>query len=112
MTTRWLLPFALIGLFASAAAWALHQQAGIILASWSCDSAPAGVWASGAVAGLLLLFGATLSWFALRTLGKRSPDDGQPRRFLAVIGLMAAALFAFAIILQVSAVYFLPGCVG
>jgi hypothetical protein len=99
-------------LFGGAAAWALHQQAGMILASWSCANAPQGIWISAGLAFLVLFFGAALSWHFLRA-GSTSPSGaGQPHRFLAKIALMAGALFFFAIILQASAALFLPGCAG
>jgi hypothetical protein len=103
--------FAAAGLFAGAAAWAVHQQAGVILASWSCTEAPSAIKSSGIAAVVVLLIGAMLSAIALQRM-RGSPDDGAPRRFLADIGLMGAALFFFAVFLQVCASFFLPGCAG
>jgi hypothetical protein len=100
------------GLFAGAAAWAIHQQAGIIIASWSCDKAAQGIWISGFLAVILLLGGAALSAMALRSARALPLDTGRPRRFLAAIALMASALFLFALALQVAASFFLPGCAG
>jgi hypothetical protein len=112
MKARFLASFSGVGLFAGAGAWALHQQAGINLASWSCAHASQGVWTSGAVAALLLLLGAGLSWTAVLALRSTAPADGHPRRMIALVALMASALFLFAIALQVSAALFLPGCAG
>ncbi|MBV9992351.1 MAG: hypothetical protein JOZ72_13800 [Alphaproteobacteria bacterium] len=96
-------------LFASVAAWALHQQAGYIMAAWSCAHASEGIWLSGALALLLLLAGAAISWIAF----KRSRADGlEARHFLAGVALMAAAIFCFALLLQIAAPFFLPGCVA
>jgi hypothetical protein len=102
------------GLFASAIAWALHQQAGIIVASWACGKAASGIWLSALVAGLLLLGGAILSGLALQAARgpKLAADVARPRRFLASVSLMASALFFFALALQAVAPLFLPGCVG
>jgi hypothetical protein len=100
------------GLFAGAGAWALHQQAGIIIASWSCAKAPEGIWVSGIVAGLLFVGGAIFTGTALRAARSLPEDVGRPRRFLGGISLMASALFLFALVLQVAASFFLPGCVG
>jgi hypothetical protein len=111
MMRRSLGVFAAAGLFAGVAAWAVHQQAGIILASWSCSAAPAAIKSSGIAAALVLLIGAMLSGMALQRV-RGSPDDGAPRRFLAEISLMGAALFFFAVFLQVCASFFLPGCAG
>jgi hypothetical protein len=101
------------GLFAGVVAWALLQQAGIVMASWACQSAARGIWLSGAAALIVLLLGALASALALRA----APDDAsghapRPRHFLAIVALMGAALFLFAIALQVAAPLFLPGCIG
>ena len=100
------------GLFAGAAAWALHQQAGIIIASWSCEKSAQDIWISAAFAAVLLLAGAGLSTAALRGARSLPQDAGRPRKFLAAISLMACALFLFALALQVAASLFLPGCAG
>jgi hypothetical protein len=101
------------GLFAGVAAWGVHQEAGIVMASWACQSAARGIWLSGAAALIVLLLGALLSGLAWRA----APDDesghaARPRHFLAIVALMGAALFLFAIGLQVAAPLFLPGCIG
>jgi hypothetical protein len=100
------------GLFAGAAAWALHQQAGIIIASWNCETASDPIWQSGGLAATLLLVGAIASGAALSATRWLRVDAGRPRRFLATVSLMAIALFFFAIALQVCAALFLPGCAG
>jgi hypothetical protein len=109
---RWAPSLAGAGLFAAAAAWALHQQAGVISASWNCANSAAMIWTSGGVAGLVLFVGAILSAVALRAIDNNPSGDGRPRRLIALVGLMAAALFLFAIALQVCAAVFLPGCAG
>ena len=98
------------GLFAGAAAWALHQQVGYILATWACDDAAAGVWISAAITMFVLLAGAILSFAAIGQF--RYAGAPQPRGFLALVSLMAAALFLFALALQTAAALFLPGCIG
>jgi hypothetical protein len=101
------------GLFAGAAAWALHQQTGVIIASWACGEAASGIWIGGAIAGLLLLAGAAMSGLGLRGAWVGAPEHiARPRRFLAIVALMASALFLFALLLQVAASFFLPGCLG
>lgn len=100
------------GLFAGAAAWALHQQAGIIIASWSCEESTKYIWVSGLLAGILLVGGGVISGAALGATRWLTEDAGRPRRFLATISCMALGMFLFALVLQVAAAFFLPGCVG
>jgi ABC-type nickel/cobalt efflux system permease component RcnA len=103
------------GLFAGAAAWAMHQQAGYIIAAWACGTATRNLWLVGAAALILLTMGAWLSWRALQSLAidhANNIDSLRPRTFLALIGLMAAPLFLFAVFLQAGAPLFLPGCIG
>jgi hypothetical protein len=103
-------------LFASAAAWALQQQGGYIVVSWVCGPAASRpVWLLTAVALMLLAVGTWLSWRAMLFLAagdNEASDLLRPRRLLALIGLMAALLFLFTILLQAVAAFFLPGCVG
>ncbi len=107
MSRSIVLRMAAVALFASAAAWSLHQQAGYIVASWSCAHAPEGVWVSGAIALVLLLSGSWISWRAF----VRTGAEDRPRHFLAAVALMGAAVFGFALLLQIAAPFFLPGCI-
>jgi hypothetical protein len=102
------------GLFAAAFAWAMHQQTGIILASWVCSGAAHAIWLTTAVTGLLLLGGIILSGLGLSAAraGRLPEETARPRRFIAIVSLMAGALFLFALGLQAAAAIFLPGCVG
>jgi hypothetical protein len=102
------------GLFAGAAAWAMHQQGGYIIAAWACGTATRNLWLVGAAALILLTVGAWLSWRALQSSAidhANNTDSLRPRTFLALIGLLAALLFLFAVFLQASATLFLPGCI-
>jgi hypothetical protein len=111
MTARGLLCLSAAGLFAGAAAWAMHQQVGYIEASWACGRTAAPViWLTGAVATVVLLTGTLLSALALRRAGLGEGE--RPHRFMATVSLMAAALFLFALALQAVAALFLPGCIG
>ncbi|HXV01149.1 MAG TPA: hypothetical protein VG166_11685 [Caulobacteraceae bacterium] len=106
--------FAAAGLFAGALAWALHQQAGYIIAAFSCARGGLRIWWVGVLALAILVAGALASWFAMR---RQAPpagmrDSGHTIRFLATIALMAAGLFLFAIALQASAVLFLAPCLS
>lgn len=102
------------GLFAGAAAWAVHQQAGYIISTRLCQSAEP--WSAVLTAGVLVLLagGAAISWLALRRRpqsGRGAADTVRPRRFMATVSLMGAALFGFAIALQASAHLFIAPCV-
>lgn len=114
MTTRSWASLAGIGLFTGVTAWALHQQAGYILASWACEKAAAGIWMVGAFAIVTLLAGAILSWRAWQSTNADGLHENaaRPRRFLAMVALMASALFLFGLFLQMAGPLFLPGCVG
>jgi hypothetical protein len=115
-TTPFVTHVAAAGLFAGAAAWALHQQGGYSIASWVCGAAAGPIWSVTIFALILLLAGGWLSWRALRLLaadgGAFAGARQRPRHFLALIGVMATLLFLFAILLQAGAVLFLPGCTG
>jgi hypothetical protein len=104
------------GLFGGAIAWALHQQIGYVIAAWSCGNAPLFQWIVSGAAIAILSFGALLSGLALRRFRAtpQTPALGpfRARRFLAVVAILAALLFLFAILLQAAAFLFLPGCVG
>jgi hypothetical protein len=104
-------------LFAGAAAWAVQQQAGYVVASWICGAgAGPPVWILTAVSLVLLLAGGWVSWQALKPLLTdnriEASDLWRPRRFLGLVALMAALLFLFTILLQAAAAVFLPGCLG
>jgi len=114
MTARRWASFAAIGLFTGVMAWAVHQESGIIIASWACEKAAQGIWFGALLTGLLLAGGAVLSALGWRAAQppRLAEDAARPRRFLAIVSLMASALFLFALGLQAAAPLFLPGCVG
>ena len=103
-------------LFAGAAAWALQQQGGYVIASWACGYDIGSIWSLTLAALLIVGAGGWLSWRALQPLlsdtGVRDSDLWRPRRFLSMVALMAAFLFLFAILMQAAAALFLPGCTG
>jgi hypothetical protein len=101
-------------LFSAAAAWALHQKVGYLIASFACGRRGEQVWIVTGLALLILGAGALTSW---SVFANRPPqaDDGPsepaaPRRFLATVGLMSGGVFLFAIALQACAAVFLPPC--
>jgi hypothetical protein len=61
---------------------------------------------AGIGALVLIAIGALLSWSALRS----HPDPESPRRFVAVMSLMAAALFALMVCWQTLAGWIRPAC--
>ncbi len=113
MSPRVTASFCSARLFAAAAAWALHQQAGYVLkGALTGGSAAPGIWISAAGAFSILFIGGLLSLIALRSRLTDAAEKARPRRFLARVGVMAAALFLFAVALQAGAAFCLPGCVG
>jgi hypothetical protein len=102
------------GLFAGAAAWALHQQAGYILAGGLCRGTGPSVLVLDVAVAAILAVGAWVSWMALRRRpgpARDGPEAIRPRQFMATVALMGAALFGFAIALQIAAWLFLAPCV-
>jgi hypothetical protein len=105
------------GMFAGAVAWALHQQVQYVLAALLCGRpSPAPMWIASAAGIAIVLVGAALSCLTIR-IATREKDaevqDGlRARRFFATVSIMAAALFLFAIVLQLAATFYLPMCTG
>lgn len=99
---RWLSPLALwTGILAGPIAWALDLSIGYALVQSTCASRRQPLlhaMTAAALAGVAA--GAMVSFTALRTAGDRPEDGGEPRqraRFMALLGLASAALFATAI---------------
>jgi hypothetical protein len=103
--------FASAGIFLGALAWAVHQQTGYILASMVCAERPYAIWATTLLALVIILGGASMSRCVL-SKEQRVEASGQspPRKLLAIVGMMASLLFLFTILLQASALLFLPSC--
>jgi len=84
--------------------WLTALQIGYAFASYACDlemsRLPLHVTTIAALA--IVAAGATLSWNALqRTMAAEPTDGGMPRqraKFMALLGLMASALFALQVI--------------
>jgi len=102
------------GIWIGALAWAVSTQLNYALVPWMCTN---GLRVAPWIAALLVLtaLGGGL-WSALafrhRTgrLETNTPGAGTPHQMLAVIGILAALLFALVIALQGSANFFLTGC--
>jgi hypothetical protein len=101
---RWLSPLPLwTGVLAGPVAWALDLTVSYALVKWTCSSQRQEmVQLTTAVALAMTCGGALVSWLALQHTAADAPTDGgQPRqraRFMAILGLGSAALFALAIV--------------
>jgi quinol-cytochrome oxidoreductase complex cytochrome b subunit len=103
------------GLFAGAAALALHQQGDFVIASTLCGREYVAFVLSTLVSTGVLIFAGVVSWHDFRRSRPNSTENretGLPRQFLALVATLSAVLFLFAVLLQASAVLFLPACVG
>jgi hypothetical protein len=96
------------GLVAGAVAVGVQQQFLADLLHWSCRDERAIGLAVGIGAALLTIVGGLASWRALRA--ERTMPGLEPRRFVAHVGVAAAAFFLFAIVLQTLAAWLAPQC--
>lgn len=100
------------GLVLGPAAWLAHHQLGSNLNFARCDvvGGPA-VVAIGMACLALALVGGWLSWRAWRRTGANLGDSGEPAgRFIALLSLLAVALFALTIVVQTGAGLIIPDC--
>jgi hypothetical protein len=102
------------GLFAGACAWIISTQLNYSLVSLICATQMP--WAIPLITLVLIavsLAGGFLSWRAWTTPTMEPPPDSsiaEPRRFLAGVSMLSAALFALVIATQGSAALLLQGC--
>jgi hypothetical protein len=102
------LAFAWAALGLGALAWFAGHQVGSNLTFARCDlSGGLSVAIVGLVALVLIAIG-----FLLSRRVWRSGDPGEGHRFTALVGMLAAGLFGFAIILQTIAGFIIPACFG
>jgi hypothetical protein len=102
------LAFAWSALAVGALAWFGGHQIGSNLTFARCDlSGGLSVAMVGLIALLLVALGFLLS---LRVWRSGGAEEG--RSFVAIVGMMAAGLFAFAILLQTVAGFIIPACFG
>ena len=98
------------GLFAGAAGWFLHQQAGADANYWDGRfGGPLWTVLVAIVSAVIILSGAWLSWTS-----RREPEGGEEapatRRFGGLVGACAALIFLFAVVLQTLASLIVPSC--
>jgi hypothetical protein len=97
------------GFLLGGAALIVNHQLGSDLTIDNCLAHGAGsVLPIGLLTLALTATGAFLSWRLYRTEGHESA----PRRFIALVGTMAASLYGFAILLPMLAALIIPRCYG
>ena len=97
------------GGFFGAAAWYGHQQGLGMLTYYACHGAnPLSVLAASVLA-LAVTVGAGIWSLGAWRGGEAKPEFDQ-RRFLALVSVMAAALFTVVIVFQTLAGLLIPGC--
>jgi hypothetical protein len=113
---RWLKPLPLwTGILAGPLAWAFDLTVSYALVKWVCRTQNYAVLQLiSAVSMLIVSAGAAVSWMALsRTPSDAGTDGGHPiqrARFLAIVGLVASALFALQIVAGAIPHWMLDAC--
>ena len=104
--------YARLGFFAGPAAWAAHQQIGYMLVRAGCLSGVLWVPVLTLIAMAVTLAGGYLSWMPWRHSeeSEAKSDAMRTHRFLALLSVLFALLFALAILLQGVATLFLNAC--
>jgi hypothetical protein len=101
------------GLWIGPAVWVISFQARYSLVPWTCAGPLPLIHVVTVAAALIVGGSGYLSWLAWASSSEGAADSsgaGQPHRFVALIGVAAAALFTFLILLQGSAAFVLAGC--
>jgi hypothetical protein len=102
------------GVFAGPVAWGLSTQANYALVPWICAHQIRLVPIVAIVLAAASLAGGFLSWQAYRTSSIAPEEDssgaGRPHRFVALVGIGMAGLFALVILVHGSAGLVFHGC--
>jgi hypothetical protein len=102
------------GLYAGPLAWLVSLQVNYALVPWICAHHVQLIHPVTVASALISIAGGLLSWRAWRSAGPEVPPDrsggGRPHRFVALVGVLAAALFTLVILLQGAAALVLQGC--
>lgn len=101
------------GLAAGPGAWAVSTQLNYTLVDWQCGHGFPAIPLAALVLVLLAAVGGALSWRAWHHGGASfKPERAiDTERFLAMIGILSAALFSAVILLQGAASLILDECV-
>jgi uncharacterized membrane protein len=95
-------------LAAGPAAWLAHHQFGSTLNFARCEQGDSGALTIAGLAALATIaLGAALAWSVWRN--HAAHRDG-PTSFIALLGLMAAALFGLTVAVQIGASLIVPAC--
>ena len=101
------------GLFAGPLAWLASLQLKYALVPWICANGVQLIHPTTLATVLISVAGGWLSWRAFATAPPEPTDrsgGGRPHRFVALVGVLTAALFTLVIALQGAAAFFLEGC--
>lgn len=97
------------GWIGAAIGWVLSDQTGSSSVFDHCQSAPP---LFILLLGLLGIAAAAAGAFFSHLVWRRGSDESEVRRFVAFVGMLAAALFSIAIFLQTVASLIIPRCYG
>ena len=91
------------GIFAPMLAWAVDEQAGMLLSDWVCKTGNKGVLIGVAAACLALAIAGGVAAYGAFQQVPEEPDDGTRRvparqRFLSLLGLLASIFFSLALV--------------
>jgi hypothetical protein len=102
------------GLYAGPGAWLVNTQANYALVPWICAHQIQLVPVVALVLAVVSLIGGFLSWRGYAAATPTPPPDssggGRPHRFLALIGVGMALLFATVILVHAAAGVVFHGC--
>lgn len=100
------------GLLAGPLAWGVSTQLNYALVEWQCEHRLPVIPLAAAVLVLLAMAGGALSWRAWRSGGASFKSEREPEteRFVAMLGMLTAALFALVVAMQGMASLILDEC--
>lgn len=101
------------GLLCGPLAWAISTQLNYALVDWQCRNKVPVIPLAALLLALFALAGGALSWQAWRESGGgvETRREGDTERFTAMLGMLAAALFALVVIMQGMASLILDECI-
>ena len=100
------------GLLAGPAAWAISTQLNYALVEWQCQHKVHVIPIAALALAILAVVGGALSWRAWEHGGAsfKPEREAGTERFVAMIGMLTAALFTLVIVMQGSASLILDEC--